>query len=68
MIKRGSVIQINEKVPEWCGCLMMVDEVKSFGCMASMKIPLQGVAYLRLMSDQYEYIGEAVFVPADSDD
>lgn len=47
---------------------MIVDEVKSFGCMASMKIPLQGVAYLRLMSDQYEYIGEAVFVPADSYD
>ena len=63
MIKRGSVIQVNEKVPAWCGCLMIVKEVKSFGCMAGLKVPFQGTAYLRLNTDQYEYIGEAVLVP-----
>ena len=63
MIKRGSVIQVNEKVPNWCGCLMIVEEVKSFGCMAGLKVPFQGTAYLRLNTDQYEYIGEAVLVP-----
>lgn len=68
MIKRGSVIQVNEKGGGWCGCLMIVEEVKSFGCMAGMLIPNRGTAYLRLKEDQYEYIGEAVLVSQEEDD
>ncbi len=67
MIKEGSVIQVNENIPDWCGCLMIVSEVKSFGCVAGLKIPFKGTAYLRLTSEQYDYIGEAALVPQSDD-
>lgn len=68
MIKRGDVIQCTESAGEWCGCLMIVEEVKSFGCMASMKVPFKGTAYMRLNSDQYEKIGTAVLVSHEEED
>lgn len=63
MVKVGSVIQANEQAGEWCGCLLIVEEVKSWGVMAGMKIPFKGTAYIRLKTEQFEYIGEAVLVP-----
>lgn len=63
MMKAGLVIQANEKAGEWCGCLLIVKEVKSWGVMAGMKIPLKGTAYIRLKNEQFDYIGEAVLVP-----
>lgn len=62
-IKVGSVIQANENAGDWCGCLLIVDEVKSFGCQAGLKIPNSGTAYIRLNHDQFDYIGEAALVP-----
>lgn len=64
---KGDVIQVNEKVPEWCGCLMIIEEVYSWGVMAGLKIPMNGTAYLRLTHEQYEPIGTAVFVPKEED-
>ena len=67
MVKVGSVIQANEQAGEWCGCLLIVEEVKSWGVMAGMKIPFKGTAYIRLKNEQFDYIGEAVLVPKDGD-
>ena len=68
MVKKGSVVQANEKTGEWCGCLLIVAEVNSWGVMAGMKIPFKGTAYVRLKTDQFEYIGEAVLVPKEGED
>ena len=65
MIKKGSVVQGNENSGEWCGCLLIVDEVKDWGVQAGMKVPFNGVAYIRLTFDQIEYIGEAILVSED---
>lgn len=64
-IKTGSVIQINEHNPElelWCGCTMIVDEVKDWGVLAGMKLPHQGIAYLRIKYGDFDYIGEAALI------
>lgn len=61
-IKKDDVIQVNEKVPEWCGCLMIVDEVKTWGVVAYMCIPPGNGTYIRLTYEQIEYIGPAVLV------
>lgn len=58
----GDVIQATEKAGDWCGCLLIVDEVKTWGVQAGMKIPFKGTAYMRLKDDQYEVIGKAVMV------
>lgn len=62
-INENSVIQANENAGEWAGCLLQVDEVKSWGVQAYVKIPKSGDAYIRLTSSQFEYIGEAILIP-----
>ena len=67
--KVGSVVQVNESGPEgWQGCLVQVSEMKSWGIQGWVKIPLQGDAYIRLKTVTFDYIGEAVMVPADEND
>lgn len=63
-VQKGDVIQINEN-HKWCGCLCIVSEVKDWGCLAGIDIPEQGIAYVRLSSDQYDFIGPAALVPQD---
>ena len=67
MIKKGSVIQANEKSGEYCGCLLIVDAVEKFGVTAGMKIPYKGTSYIRLGKNQYDYIGEAALVPKEGE-
>ena len=63
-IKRGSIIQANDNAEDWCGTVLIVDEVKSWGVQAFTRIPMQGNAYIRLRSDQFEVLGaEAVLMP-----
>lgn len=65
-MKRGDIIQANEKAGDWCGCVLIVDEVKSWGVQAFLHIPMQGDAYIRLREDQYDVLGgEAVLMPAE---
>lgn len=65
-MKRGDIIQANEKAGGWCGCVLIVDKVKSWGVQAFLHIPMQGDAYIRLKEDQYDATGgEAVLVPAE---
>lgn len=62
-LKRGSIIQANEKT-DWCGTVLIVDEVKDWGVQAFVHVPGSGDAYIRLKADQYEPLGaEAVFMP-----
>ena len=63
----NDVIQVNEYFTreEWIGCLMIVREAKEWGVMAGLKVPTEGIAYLRLTHDQYDVIGKAALVQAD---
>lgn len=69
MVERGSIIQANEDAKDWCGTVLIVDEVKSWGVQAFVHIPFQGDAYVRLPSEAYEDLGcKAVLMPGDGDD
>lgn len=68
-LKHGDIIQANEKAKGWCGTLLIVDEVKSWGVSAFTHIPEQGDAYILLKEEQYEVVGgEAVFMPEKKSD
>ncbi len=59
-----SVVQANEKFKEgWRGCLIQVDEIKSWGIQGWVQLPMQGSAYIRLKWDEMDYIGQAVLGP-----
>lgn len=58
----NDIIQANENAGEWCGCLLIVSELKSFGVIAEMKIPYHGTAFMRLEHEQFEVVGKAVLV------
>lgn len=63
-LKRGSIIQANENAGEWCGTVLIVDEVKSWGVQAFVHVPIRGDAHIRLKPDQYEVLGgHAVLMP-----
>lgn len=58
------VIQVNEHGLEaWIGCLLLVDEIKSFGVVAFLKVPKSGNAYVRLPWEHFDRIGPAVLHP-----
>lgn len=61
LIKENSVVQINEKGQEgWVGCLVQVSEVKAWGILGFVNLPMQGDAYIRLKWEQIEFIGNAI--------
>ena len=66
-VEEGSVIQANENAGDWCGCLLIVDEVKSWGVQAYMRIPKDGTAFIRLKNDDFDLIGKAILVREMSD-
>lgn len=69
-VKKNDVIQINEKFKGtgWIGCLMIVDEVKSWGVQAYLHVPMQGDAYLRIKHGEFDVIGKAAMVAKRGDD
>jgi len=63
-IKVNTVVQINENGQEgWVGCLVQVDEIKSWGIVGYVKIPAQGNAYIRLKENEIDFIGLAIMIP-----
>lgn len=63
-LKHGSIIQANENAGDWCGTVLIVDEVKEWGVQAFVHVPMQGDTYIRLRHDQYDVLGgEAVLMP-----
>lgn len=63
-IKINSVVQVNEHAQKgYYGCLFQVNEVKNFGVLAWMQIPMEGRVYVRFDWHEIDYIGEAVMIP-----
>ena len=63
-MRRGSIIQANENAKDWCGTVLIVDEVKAWGVQAFVHIPKGGDAYIRLNHDQYDDLhAMAVLMP-----
>ena len=59
---KGTLIQVNEKIDDWFGCVMIVDEVKNWGVQAYLKIPCRGNAFLRLNWDEFVLLeNKAIF-------
>jgi len=58
-IEKGSVVQVTNVDHTWFPCLIVVDEVKSFGIQGYITLPEKGNAYIRLKKKDYEYVGEA---------
>lgn len=67
-VESGSIIQANENAGDWCGCLLIVDEVKSWGVQAYMKVSNEGTAFIRLNNDEFDLVGKAVLVIERNDD
>ena len=53
-LKKGSIIQANENAKDWCGTVLIVDEVKPWGVQAFVRVPMQGDAYIRLNHEQFD--------------
>lgn len=63
-LKRGSIIQANENAKDWCGTVLIVDEVKSWGVQAFVHVPMEGDAYIRLKHEQFDDLhATAVLMP-----
>lgn len=68
-LKRGDIIQANENAGEWCGTILIVDEVKSWGVQAFVHVPMKGYAYIRLTPEQFENLhAESLFMPQKEED
>jgi hypothetical protein len=62
IIEKNDIIQIRPE-HKWGGCLAVVDEVKSFGCVAYVASPVDGTVgkyYTRLSWDGFKMIGAKV--------
>jgi hypothetical protein len=60
MMVSGSVVQITNEKNRWYPALLIVDEIKDWGIRAyHLSITGEGVAYIRLTTGEFRYIGEA---------
>lgn len=64
-IKSGDIVQVTDKHDKWYSCLLVVDEVKSWGIQAYITIPQNGGkplgnAYYRIENGKFEKVGSAV--------
>lgn len=59
-----AVHDVVQVVPEhhWAGCFVYVTEMRDWGVVGYVEIPLTGRAYIRLGKDEYERVGRAPFV------
>ena len=78
----GDVVQFNEN-HKWCGCLGIINEKKEIHnnelqgeenndirYMVGIPIPMQGTAYIYTLQSEFEIelIGQAIFVPKESEE
>ena len=71
-VTKNDIIQAIEGTGIWQGCLLIVDEVKSWGVQAYMTIPnsaisSQGTAFMRFKTGEFEVVGHAYMVIEDSE-
>ncbi len=69
-IEEADIVQITNPEHHWYPCLIVVNEVKSFGCQGYAVIPsngqerANGQAFIRLDSNDFEKVGRAIVVLA----
>jgi len=70
-IEKGDIVQITDQAHAWFPCLLIVDEVKSWGVQAGCLCPqsndahqMPATAYNQLKWEQIERVGKAAFVAA----
>jgi hypothetical protein len=62
-LSENEIIQLTP-AHEWGACVAIVSEVKSWGCIAFVRIPHRGEAYVRLSNDEFFRTGgSAVYMP-----
>lgn len=68
MFKVNDIVQIVDDHHPWFPCLMIVEEVKTWGVLAYVLVPGSnsepnvGEAYLRVKNEQLKLVGVAVMV------
>jgi len=70
-ISKYDLIQITNKEHKWFPAILIVDEVKSFGCQAYIITPdAEGVHefYIRLETDDYQKVGRSVIIVDETGD
>ena len=65
--EEGTIIQIINEKHHWFPCLIIVDEVKSWGIQGYIAIPTNdeernNPAYIRLKTEEFEIVGKANIV------
>ena len=69
MVRENDVVQFTES-HKWCGCLGIVDEVRSDRIMVGVPMPSNdskaSTAYVFCKESDFEVIGQAVMVLADN--
>lgn len=71
MVAENDIVQIINPEHHWFPALVIVDEPKSFGCQGYIHIPADNrgnvnQAYIRLESDDFIKVGEAVVIRGES--
>jgi hypothetical protein len=61
----GDIIQVTDETHHWYPCLLIVQEVRTWGVQAYLVIPdntdgPNGTAYIRIEKGAYECVGAAV--------
>lgn len=62
IVNVDDIIQITNQDHNWFGCILIVSECKSWGVQAYVPMPLEGDAYIRLETNDFEVVGKAVIV------
>lgn len=58
--KKGDIVQITNIEHTWFPCLIIVDDIKSFGIQGYAICPGEGEAYIRLKKEDYSKVGKAI--------
>ena len=64
-VRKNDIIQAIEGTGIWQGCLLIVNEVKSWGVQTYMTIPDQGTAFTRFKTEEFKVVGHACMVIED---
>lgn len=65
MIAKGDIVQITNTKCEWYPCLLIVDEVKTWGIQGYVLVPTPsgvGSAYYRVNTEDFDKVGKAIIV------
>lgn len=65
-LEKGSIVQIANEDHQWFPCLIVVDEIKSFGIQGYIVMPTNDKepnmpAYIRLKAEDYILVGQVAF-------